>query len=38
MPLRGGGFLQGYNPQNVNSADGLVIATRLTSTPGDAQW
>ena len=38
MPVRGGGFLQGYNPQNVTSQDGLVIATRLTSTPGDVQW
>jgi transposase len=38
MPVRGGGFLQGYNPQNVTSADGLVIATRLTSSPADAQW
>ena len=38
VPVRGGGFLQGYNPQNVTSEDGLVIATRLTSTPGDVQW
>ena len=38
MPVRGGGFIQGYNPQNVTSEDGLVIATRLTSTPGDVQW
>jgi transposase len=38
MPVRGGGFLQGYNPQNVASEDGLVIATRLTGTPGDVQW
>jgi len=38
MPVRGGGFLQGYNPQNVNSEDDLVIATRLTNTPGDVQW
>jgi transposase len=27
MPLRGGGFLQGYNAQNVTGEDGLVIAT-----------
>ena len=38
MPVRGGGFLQGYNPQNVTSEDGLVIATELTATPGDVQW
>ena len=38
MPVRGGGFIQGYNPQNVTSEDGLVIATRLTNTPNDAQW
>ncbi len=38
MPLRGGGFLQGYNPQNVTSEDDLVIATRLTNAPGDVQW
>ncbi|HEY4462203.1 MAG TPA: transposase [Streptosporangiaceae bacterium] len=38
MPVRGGGFIQGWNPQNVTSEDGLVIATRLTSTPGDVQW
>ena len=23
MPVRGGGFMQGYNAQNVASADGL---------------
>jgi transposase len=38
MPVRGGGFLQGYNAQNVTSEDGLVIATRLTATPNDVQW
>jgi hypothetical protein len=38
MPVRGGGFIQGYNPQNVTSEDGLVIATRLTNTPGDVRW
>jgi transposase len=38
MPVRGGGFLQGYNPQNVTSEDGLVIATRLTNSPTDTQW
>jgi transposase len=38
MPVRGGGFIQGYNPQNVASQDGLVIATRLTSTTNDVGW
>jgi transposase len=38
MPVRGGGFVQGYNAQNVTSEDGLVIATRLTATPADVQW
>ena len=37
MPTRSG-FIQGYNPQNVVSADGLIIATRLTQTPGDVTW
>jgi transposase len=35
MPVRGGGFIQGYNPQNVTSADGLVLATRLANSPAD---
>jgi transposase len=38
MPVRGGGFIQGYNPQNVTSQDGLVLATRLTNTTTDTQW
>jgi transposase len=38
MPVRGGGFTQAYNAQNVTSEDGLVIATRLTSSPNDVQW
>ena len=38
MPVRGGGFVQGYNPQNVSSEDGLVIATRLTSSPADTRF
>src|SRR3984957_9919806 len=32
MPVRGGGFIQGYNTQNLTSQDGLIIATEL---PGD---
>jgi transposase len=38
MPVRGGGFIQGYNPQNVTSSDGLIIATRLTQDTTDVQW
>ena len=38
MPVRGGGFIQGYNPQNVTSQDGLVIATRLTNSTNDVGW
>ena len=30
MPVRGGGFIQGYNTQNMTSGDGLLIATELT--------
>ena len=38
MPVRGGGFIQGCNPQNVASDDGLIIATRLTSDTTDTRW
>ena len=38
MPVRGGGFIQGYNTQNVTSEDGLVIATGLTGDPADMAW
>jgi hypothetical protein len=38
MPVRGGGFIQGYNTQNMTSADGLVIATELTGDPADMAW
>jgi transposase len=38
MAVRGGGFLQGYNPQNVTSEDGLIIATELTQDPADTTW
>ena len=38
MPVRGGGFIQGYNAQNVASGDGLLIATRLTDGTTDTQW
>jgi transposase len=38
MPVRGGGFIQGYNPQNVTSEDGLIIATELTADTADTPW
>ena len=38
MPVRGGGFIQGYNTQNMTSEDGLIIATELTDDPADIPW
>ena len=38
MPVRGGGFIQGYNTQNVTSSDGLIIATQLTAGPAGNPW
>ena len=38
MPVRGGGFIQGYNTQNLTSQDGLIIATELTGDPADTAW
>src|SRR5580704_13710723 len=38
MPVRGGGFIQGYNAQVVTTEDGLIIATRLPDTTGDTTW
>ena len=35
MPLRGGGWLQGYNCQAVTSADGLIIAVSVNNNPSD---
>ena len=35
MPVRGGGFTQGYNTQNMPSQDGLLIATELTDEQND---
>src|SRR6202044_1731079 len=37
MPTRHG-FIQGYNTQNVTSADGLIIATALPTDPADTAW
>ena len=38
MPVRGGGFIQGYNAQNLTSSDGLIIATQLTQDTTDTRW
>ena len=38
MPARGGGFIQGYNAQNMTSEDGLIIATELTCDTTDTGW
>jgi transposase len=38
MPVRGGGFIEGYNAQNVTSEDGLIIATTLTQDTTDTAW
>jgi hypothetical protein len=38
MPVRGGGFIQGYNAQNLTTEDGLIIATRLTQDTTDVAW
>ena len=38
MPVRGGGFIQGYNAQNVTSEDGVIIATALTQDTNDTGW
>ena len=36
MPLRGGGWVQGYNCQAATSSDGLIIATSVGNNPSDA--
>jgi transposase len=38
MPVRGGGFIEGYNTQNVTTADKLIIATELTDDTTDTAW
>jgi transposase len=38
MPVRGGGFIQGYNTQNMTSEDELIIATELTDEQADCGW
>jgi transposase len=37
MPTRQG-FIQGYNTQNLTSADGLILATELTTSTTDTPW
>ncbi len=38
QPLRGGGWLQGYNCQAVTAADGLIIAHGAGTSPVDNQY
>jgi transposase len=38
QPLRGGGWLQGYNCQAVTTADGLIMATDVGTSPVDNQY
>jgi transposase len=35
MPVRGGGFIQGYNAQNVTTRDGLIITTSVIRDTAD---
>lgn len=36
QPVRGGGFLQGYNGQYLTSQDGLIIAASMSANPVDS--
>jgi Transposase DDE domain len=38
QPVRGGGWLQGYNCQAVTAADGLILATSVRTSPVDNQY
>jgi hypothetical protein len=38
QPLRGGGWLQGYNCQAATAADGLILATGVGISPVDNQY
>jgi transposase len=38
QPLRGGGWLQGYNCQAVTTADGMIVATGVGTSPVDNQY
>lgn len=38
QPLRGGGWLQGYNCQAVTTADGLIVAVGVGTSPVDTEY
>jgi transposase len=38
MPVRGGGFIQGCNAQNMTSEDGLIIAEQVTQDTTGTAW
>ena len=38
QPVRGGGWVQGYNCQAVTAADGLIVATGVGTSPVDSQY
>lgn len=38
MPVRGGGFIQGYNAQAVADEGGIVVATAVADGPNDHFW
>lgn len=38
QPLRGGGWVQGYNCQAVTAADGLILATGVGTSPVDCEY
>jgi len=38
QPLRGGGWVQGYNCQAVTAADGLIVATGVGTSPVDCKY
>jgi transposase len=38
QPLRGGGWLQGYNGQAFTSLDGLILATGVGTSPADCDY
>jgi cell pole-organizing protein PopZ len=38
QPVRGGGWVQGYNCQAVTTADGLIVATGAGTSPVDNQY
>ncbi len=38
QPVRGGGWVQGYNCQAVTTADGLILATGVGTSPVDNQY